>query len=68
MLASYDTDTVNKATYAVTVEQEGGSPTGVATGADRVYRQADRERAAGACCAAALDYFALAVGDVRYQG
>jgi anti-sigma-K factor RskA len=31
-LASYDTDTVNKATYAVTVEPEGGSPTGVATG------------------------------------
>ncbi len=32
LLASYDTDTVNKATYAVTVEPEGGSPTGVATG------------------------------------
>jgi anti-sigma-K factor RskA len=31
-LASYDTDTVNKATYAVTLEPEGGSPTGVATG------------------------------------
>ncbi len=31
-LASYDTDTVNKATYAVTVEPEGGSPTGEATG------------------------------------
>jgi anti-sigma-K factor RskA len=31
-LAAYDTDTVNKATYAVTVEPEGGSPTGVATG------------------------------------
>jgi anti-sigma-K factor RskA len=31
-LASYDPDTVNKATYAVTVEPEGGSPTGVATG------------------------------------
>jgi anti-sigma-K factor RskA len=31
-LASYDTDTVNKATYAVTVEPEGGSPTGQATG------------------------------------
>ena len=28
-LASYDTDTVNKATYAVTVEPEGGSPTGI---------------------------------------
>ena len=47
VLASYDTDTMNKATYAVTVEPEGGSPTGVATGADRVYRQADRDRAAG---------------------
>jgi anti-sigma-K factor RskA len=31
-LASYDADTVNRATYAVTVEPEGGSPTGVATG------------------------------------
>jgi anti-sigma-K factor RskA len=31
-LASYDTDTVNKATYAVTVEPEGGSPSGQATG------------------------------------
>jgi anti-sigma-K factor RskA len=31
-LASYDSDTVNRATYAVTVEPEGGSPTGVATG------------------------------------
>jgi anti-sigma-K factor RskA len=31
-LAAYDTDTVNKATYAVTVEPEGGSPTGLATG------------------------------------
>jgi anti-sigma-K factor RskA len=31
-LASYDTDTVNRATYAVTVEPEGGSPTGQATG------------------------------------
>jgi anti-sigma-K factor RskA len=31
-LSVYDTETVNKATYAVTVEPEGGSPTGVATG------------------------------------
>ncbi|WP_291869140.1 anti-sigma factor [Bradyrhizobium sp.] len=31
-LASYDRDTVNQATYAVTLEPEGGSPTGVATG------------------------------------
>jgi len=31
-LASYDADTVNKATYAVTLEPEGGSPTGIATG------------------------------------
>ena len=32
-LAAYDTDTINKATYAVTVEQEGGSPTGAPTSA-----------------------------------
>lgn len=32
MLASYDTDMVNRATYAVTLEPDGGSPTGVATG------------------------------------
>jgi anti-sigma-K factor RskA len=32
VLSSYDPDTVNKATYAVTLEPEGGSPTGVATG------------------------------------
>ncbi|MGO3932007.1 anti-sigma factor [Rhodopseudomonas pseudopalustris] len=31
-LASYDSDIVSKATYAVTIEPEGGSPTGVATG------------------------------------
>jgi anti-sigma-K factor RskA len=31
-LSSYDTDTVNKATYAVTVEPEGGSPSGLPTG------------------------------------
>ncbi|MGP9810359.1 anti-sigma factor [Rhodopseudomonas sp. NSM] len=31
-LAAYDSDIVSKATYAVTVEPEGGSPTGVATG------------------------------------
>lgn len=31
-LASYDTDMVNKATYAVSVEPEGGSPTGAPTG------------------------------------
>ncbi|MES2752692.1 MAG: anti-sigma factor [Pseudomonadota bacterium] len=31
-LAAYDADTINKATYAVTIEPEGGSPTGVATG------------------------------------
>jgi len=31
-LSNYDTDTVNKATYAVTIEPEGGSPTGQATG------------------------------------
>lgn len=32
VLSAYDPDTVSKATYAVTVEPEGGSPTGVATG------------------------------------
>lgn len=31
-LSAYDPDTVNRATYAVTLEPEGGSPTGVATG------------------------------------
>ena len=31
-LASYETDTVNRATYAVSVEPEGGSPTGAPTG------------------------------------
>jgi anti-sigma-K factor RskA len=32
VLSAFDPDTVNQATYAVTVEPEGGSPTGVATG------------------------------------
>ncbi|WP_315775340.1 MULTISPECIES: anti-sigma factor domain-containing protein [unclassified Bradyrhizobium] len=32
VLSSYDADTVSRATYAVTVEPEGGSPTGQATG------------------------------------
>jgi anti-sigma-K factor RskA len=32
VLSAYDADTVNRATYAVTVEPEGGSPTGQATG------------------------------------
>jgi anti-sigma-K factor RskA len=32
VLSGYDPDTVNKATYAVTVEPEGGSPTGDPTG------------------------------------
>jgi len=31
-LAAFDSDLINKATYAVTIEPEGGSPTGVATG------------------------------------
>jgi anti-sigma-K factor RskA len=31
-LSSYDPDTVSNATYAVSVEPEGGSPTGSATG------------------------------------
>lgn len=32
VLEAYDAETVNEATYAVTLEPEGGSPTGVATG------------------------------------
>ncbi|NEW89198.1 anti-sigma factor [Rhodopseudomonas sp. WA056] len=32
VLSSFDPELVNQATYAVTVEPEGGSPTGVATG------------------------------------
>jgi anti-sigma-K factor RskA len=32
VLSSYDPEVVNQATYAVTVEPEGGSPTGIATG------------------------------------
>lgn len=32
VLASYDQETINNATYAVTMEPEGGSPTGRATG------------------------------------
>jgi anti-sigma-K factor RskA len=31
-LAAYDADTINNATYAVTLEPRGGSPTGAATG------------------------------------
>jgi anti-sigma-K factor RskA len=31
-LQAYDPDVVSKATYAVTIEPKGGSPTGVATG------------------------------------
>jgi anti-sigma-K factor RskA len=31
-LASYDPETINRATYAVSLEPEGGSPTGVPTG------------------------------------
>jgi len=31
-LAGYDADTINQATYAVSIEPEGGSPTGQATG------------------------------------
>jgi len=32
VLSAYAPEVVNQATYAVTVEPEGGSPTGVATG------------------------------------
>lgn len=31
-LASYDSDMINRATYVVTLEPEGGSPSGIATG------------------------------------
>lgn len=31
-LSAYDPQTINEATYAVSVEPPGGSPTGVATG------------------------------------
>jgi anti-sigma-K factor RskA len=31
-LKAYDPDVVSNATYAVTIEPKGGSPTGVATG------------------------------------
>ena len=45
VLADYDAGTINAATYAVTVEQAGGSPDGKPTlGAD-LYRQADRDGA-----------------------
>ena len=33
MLASYDKDTVDQATYAITLEPQGGSPTGQPTSA-----------------------------------
>ena len=46
VLASYDADTVNAATYAVTVEQAGGSPDGKPTLGAGLCRQADRDRAA----------------------
>jgi anti-sigma-K factor RskA len=32
VLSAYDPELVNQATYAVTVEPEGGSPTGAPTG------------------------------------
>ena len=45
VLADFDAGTINAATYAVTVEQAGGSPSGKPTlGAD-LYRQADRDGA-----------------------
>lgn len=31
-LAAYDPETINRATYAVSIEPEGGSPTGIVTG------------------------------------
>ena len=47
VLAAYAPDIVNQATYAVTIEPEGGSPTGAATRPDCVHGQAGRDRSAG---------------------
>ena len=63
VLASYDADTVNAATYAVTVEQAGGSPDGKPTGAG-VHRQADRDRSTG-CRAVARPLMASAYSAQR---
>ena len=45
LLASYDPGIVKDATYAVTVEQQGGSPMASLRSAPVYYRQADRDRA-----------------------
>ena len=47
VLASYDADIVRAATYAVTVEQAGGSPDGNPHSAPIFHRQADRDGPAG---------------------
>ena len=46
VLGSFDPEVVNGATYAVTVEQAGGSPNGQPHLGSGVFRQADRDRAA----------------------
>ena len=43
VLADFDAGTINAATFAVTVEQAGGSPDGKPHSAPVVYRQADRD-------------------------
>ena len=45
VLSGYDADTINGATYAVTVEQAGGSPDGAPHSTPVFHRQADRDRA-----------------------
>ena len=51
VLSGYDADLVNAATYAVSLEPEGGSKTGAPTGPVGLHRQADRDGAAGHGCA-----------------
>ena len=57
VLSGYDADIVNQATYAVSVEPPGGSPSGSPDWSGRVLRQADRDGAAGHCrrCAGRAD-------------
>ena len=56
VLSSYDANTINGATYAVTVEQAGRIARRQAALDADLYRQADRDRAAGRsdACAGAL--------------
>jgi len=52
MLAGYDSDVVNGATYAVTVEQSGGSPDGAPHSQPVFIGQAVRDRAGQRCARA----------------